>query len=159
MEPKLRPLVANDLEPIYGWVEKNPLFAKYRMSRATLAPALERAVGDPETAVIGAFDPDGALCGFVWFAKKGAFARSGYLRLIAVDPDAKASGTGRALLNHLEAEFLKPNGIFLLATDVNTEAHAFYTKLGYRKVGEIPDYVAPGLTEWIFHKPAPLPNS
>ena len=55
-------------------------------------------------------------------------------------------------MEHLEAKHLKPNGIFLLTTDSNVEAQSFYCRLGYRKVGEIPDYVHAGLTEWIYHK-------
>ncbi len=154
MALEIRPLVVTELDPIYDWIEKTPLFVKYGTTRKTLAPVLTREVTDPGVVVIGAFNPNGALTGFAWFVKKGAFGRSGYLRLIVVDPDAKTTGVGRALLEHLEGSFLRPNGIFLLATDVNRDAHAFYTKLGYRKIGEIPDYVAPGLNEWIFHKPA-----
>jgi ribosomal protein S18 acetylase RimI-like enzyme len=154
----IRPLRESDLDPIYGWVESDPLFARYGTSRKTLAPVLTREVSDPGSVVVGAFAASGALLGFAWFVKKGAFARSGYLRLIVVDPAEKTSGVGRALMNHLESAFLRPNGIFLLATDSNRDAHAFYTRLGYRKVGEIPDYVAPGLTEWIFHRPAPTTN-
>jgi len=155
---EIRALIANELEPVYAWIEADPLFQKYRMSRMTIASALARAAIDPDSAVVGAWTPEGVLVGFAWFAKRGAFARSGYLRLIAVDPASRAAGIGRALMYYLENAYLRPNGILLLATDTNLEAHSFYQKLGYRKIGEIPDYVAPGLHEFIFHKPPP-PNS
>ncbi len=151
----VRALLPTELDPIYDWVERNPLFQRYGTKRATLEPVLLRHIGDPGALVVGAFRADGALAGFAWFLKKGAFGRSGYLRLIVVDPDSKTRGAGRALLEHLEAAFLRPNGIFLLATDVNREAHAFYEKLGYRKVGEIPDYVSAGLHEWIYYRSPP----
>lgn len=153
MELVIRPLILNDLTPVYDWIEANPLFAKYGMNREKLHPFLSKAISDPESAVIGAYDVhEDALRGFAWFMKKGAFGRSGYLRLIAVDPEAKNSGIGRALMNNLEANFLTPNGLFLLATHTNIEAHQFYTRLGYRRVGEILDYVMPGLDEIIFYK-------
>lgn len=149
----LRPLKAAELDPVYAWIEKNPLFAKYRMDRGSLASALERATADPEAVVLGAFAAaTGSLLGFAWFLKRGAFGRSGYLRLIAVDPEAKTKGVGRALMESLEAAFLAPNGILLLATETNREAHAFYERIGYRKVGALPDYVRPGLTELLFYK-------
>jgi ribosomal protein S18 acetylase RimI-like enzyme len=150
----IRPLKVTELDPIYDWIEMNPLFKKYGTNRKSLSPVLTRETTDPGAVVIGAFSAEGTLTGFAWFVKKGAFGRSGYLRLIAVDPAAKTNGVGRALLEHLEAAHLHPNGIFLLATDVNIDAHSFYSKIGYKKIGEIPDYVAPGLNEFIFHKPA-----
>jgi len=40
--------------------------------------------------------------------------------------------------------------VFLLASDFNEDAQAFYRRLGYQQVGAIPDYVVPGITELIY---------
>ena len=44
--------------------------------------------------------------------------------------------------------------VFLLVSDFNTTAQAFYRRLGYEQVGAIPGYVVPGITELIFRKRA-----
>lgn len=154
MELDLRPILAHELDPIYAWIENDPRFKIYGMFRKRLEPSLLRALENPDAHVIGALKKNSdELLGFAWFLKTGAFGRSGYLRLISVAPSAKGMGIGRALLGHLEELYLVPNGILLLATTTNSEAHRFYEKMGYRRVGEIPDYLKPGIHETIFQKP------
>ena len=42
--------------------------------------------------------------------------------------------------------------VFLLVSDFNHVAQAFYRRLGYVQVGAIPDYVVSGVTELVFRK-------
>ncbi|MDR7513025.1 MAG: GNAT family N-acetyltransferase, partial [Armatimonadota bacterium] len=93
------------------------------------------------------------VLGFVWFCRTGTFARSGYIRWIAVAPDARGAGVGRRLVAHAERRILAagPN-VFLLVSEFNTAARAFYRRLGYREVGRIPDYVVPGVAERLLRK-------
>jgi ribosomal protein S18 acetylase RimI-like enzyme len=42
--------------------------------------------------------------------------------------------------------------LFLLVSDFNVDAQNFYRQMGYLKVGEIADYVVPGVSELIFRK-------
>lgn len=95
---------------------------------------------------------DGKTAGIAWFVAEGGFARSGYLKLIAVADEFQCSGVGRRLIEDLESRHLHPNGIFILASSTNAHAREFYEKLGYAKVGEIPDFVKPGLNEVIYFK-------
>lgn len=44
-----------------------------------------------------------------------------------------------------------PN-VFLVTTTVNEGAKRFYEKNGYKKIGEIPDFIVEGLHEYIFWK-------
>jgi len=39
-----------------------------------------------------------------------------------------------------------------LCSDFNTDAQRYYEKHGYSRVGAIPDYVVPGITELIYRK-------
>jgi ribosomal protein S18 acetylase RimI-like enzyme len=55
----------------------------------------------------------------------------------------------------LELRFLSPNGLFLLCTHTNLGARRFYEGLGYAQLGEVPDYLTPGLQEVIYFKAAP----
>ncbi len=95
------------------------------------------------------------MAGFAWFVRRGAFDRSGYLRLIAVDDRFLGRGAGQLLMAELERRHLARGGIVLLAAATNVGAHRFYERLGYRHVGELPDYVKPGLHERIYYKPPP----
>jgi ribosomal protein S18 acetylase RimI-like enzyme len=85
--------------------------------------------------------------------EKGAFNRSGYIMLIGVRTEMQGHGVGRALMLAAEsALFAQVADVFLLVSDFNSAAQAFYQRLGYEQVGAIPDYVMPGITELIFHK-------
>ena len=73
--------------------------------------------------------------------------------LIGVQRGERGSGVGRALMTHAEgALFAHSADIFLLVSDFNAAAQAFYRRLGYEQVGAIPGYVVPGITELIFRK-------
>lgn len=93
------------------------------------------------------------VCGFCWVAEKGAFNRSAYIMLIGVDPAKQSRGIGKILLEETE-KFLasKSADVFLTVSDFNIGAQKFYSGMGYKVVGEIPDYVKPGITEIIMRK-------
>jgi ribosomal protein S18 acetylase RimI-like enzyme len=96
---------------------------------------------------------DGDVVGFVWFHEGGTFHHSGYVRWIGVAPQAQRSGVGRRLMAYAEARILRrgPN-VFLLVSDFNRRAQAFYRRQGYTRVGAIPDYVVSGITEYLYRK-------
>ncbi len=48
--------------------------------------------------------------------------------------------------------FRRSPNVFLCVSDFNPRARAFYERLGYALVGALPDYVAPGHTEWLMRK-------
>jgi len=132
-----------------------PLFAEYGLTAAGAVEMLHGGLADPHSTLLVSLDEDAqAVEGFAWFVTKAAFARSGYLRLIAVHPSAHGNGVGRALLEQIEAQHLSPAGIVLLTSSHNHSAQRFYETLGYQKVGLLPDYVKPGLHECIYFKPA-----
>jgi ribosomal protein S18 acetylase RimI-like enzyme len=93
------------------------------------------------------------VVGFVWFREEGTFHHSGYVRWIGVAPHAQRAGVGRLLMAYAEEQILRcgPN-VFLLVSDFNRRAQAFYRRQGYAKVGAIPDYVVPGITEYLYRK-------
>jgi ribosomal protein S18 acetylase RimI-like enzyme len=153
----LAPLTEGHLDSCAAIVGGLELFRRYELTadraRRLLAVALEE--GRAELLVLEAPGDPPVVAGFVWFVPRGAFDRSGYLRLIAVDDRFQGRGVGKQLLAELERRHLQRGGIVLLASATNSEAHRFYERLGYRHVGELPDYVKPGLHERIYYKPAP----
>ena len=93
------------------------------------------------------------VVGFTDYIEYGAFFFGSYLRLLAVHEDYRGQGIGTQLITRVEANVREqtPN-LFLIATQENTVAHHFYQKIGYKHVGMLPDFVVPGITEFIFWK-------
>ena len=93
------------------------------------------------------------VCGFCWVAEKGAFNRSAYIMLIGVDPLRQSRGIGKILLEETEKYLATTSvDVFLTVSDFNKGAQKFYSGMGYKTVGEITDYVKPGITEIIMRK-------
>ena len=100
-----------------------------------------------------AVDEQGECLGFVWFTLNGAFYSWPYVRLIAVRPEFRGLGVGRALLAFFEEEgFKRMDHVFLLVSDFNARARKLYEQLGYRQVGVIPDLIKEGIGECIMMK-------
>jgi len=93
------------------------------------------------------------VAGFIIFTPDSVFARGGYLRAIGVAPDARRQGIGEALLTFAESRVARrsPN-FFLCVSSFNRQAQFFYKKMGYRRVGKLPDLLVPGQAEYIYWK-------
>jgi len=98
----------------------------------------------------------GAVLGFVILVMRGAFV--GYIRTVAVAPEARGAGLGSRLIAFAEERILRdsPN-VFMCVSDFNHRAQALYARLGYERVGELRDYVVRGHAEILLRKSiAPL---
>lgn len=130
---------------------ETPLWRRYHV---TFEQAYERFV---EALARGAdlfvIVVDGQAAGCVWCVARGAFDRSGYIRLIMVDGAQRSRGLGRELLDYAEG-FLgrHADDVFLLVSDFNHDAQRFYQRHGYAQVGALPDYVIAGVAELVYHK-------
>jgi len=91
------------------------------------------------------------IVGFAVLIMHGAFV--GYIKSIAIAPKWRNRGLGRQAIGLLEKRIFQdhPN-VFLCVSSYNKGAQRFYRKLGYDKVGEIPDYLINGHSEWIMRK-------
>lgn len=93
------------------------------------------------------------IVGFVWFYCSGTFYYGGLIRYIGVKEEYRSKGIGRALLEVAERDiFAHTSSVFLLVSHFNHRAQHFYEVNGYHKVGELPDYVTTGVTEYIYCK-------
>jgi len=145
------------IEGCAALIDRLPLFRPYGYSSEAARRNLEAALASGSADLLCVLDEEDAVAGFAWFVPRGAFDRSGYLRLIAIDDRWKGRGIGRLLIEELERRHLARGGIVLLAAADNLAAHRFYERLGYAHVGELPDYVKPGLHERIYYKGPPRP--
>jgi len=75
----------SDLDPCAAIMADNPLWQRYGVTyesaRRTFAAGLARGVA------LFVAEADGGPGGFLWLEPVGAFARSGYIRLIGIRPD------------------------------------------------------------------------
>jgi ribosomal protein S18 acetylase RimI-like enzyme len=109
-----------------------------------------RVVRDPSREKYAAVDGSVVL-GVIVLSMGGPF--KGYVQAVVVDPGQRGRGVGRALLAFAEERIFRetPN-VFLCVSSFNSGARRLYEALGYRQVGEIPDYVVPGHSEFLLRK-------
>jgi len=147
----IRALLADDIPALARLMAGDPLWQRYGVTEAGATRRL--AEGLAAGATIAVAVADDAVAGFIWYVARGAFNRSGYIMLIGVEPWARGRGVGRGLMEHAEAAlFADVRDVFLLVSDFNAAAQAFYRRLGYQQVGAIPGYVVDGVTELVFWK-------
>ncbi len=155
------PLRATDVDDCARIVAGDPLWQRYGLTLSGARRAIRGAQGAARRGRLAARDAGelvvarqrGRAVGFIWFHLRGTFHHSGYVRWIAVAPEAQGRGVGQALMAYAEDRILKggPN-VFLMVSDFNQGAQTFYEKLGYTRVGAIPDYIVPGITEVLYRK-------
>ena len=93
------------------------------------------------------------VVGFLSFVRRGAFARSGYIRLLGVRADWQARGVGTQLMDFAEdILFAEDSDVFLLTYAANEAAQGFYRSRGYEQVGVLAKYSGPGVDEFIHRK-------
>ncbi len=145
-------MIPEDVSACGDIIDSIPFYNDYGVRGSVITRALSDSMEDGEQVCRVAVLEE-RVVGFAWLMKRGGFGRSAYLRLLAVTPQAQGHGVGRALMIHLESEWLNPHGLMLLVTEDNGPAVAFYTALGYVQRGRLPNYVKSGRTECLFFKP------
>ncbi len=129
----------------------NPLWERYGVTASQARHMFEAALAEGATILVAHRGEN--VVGFVWYAARGAWDRSGYIRLIGVSPQFQGQRVGEQLMEAVETRMkLTAGEAFLLVTDFNVGAQRFYRRLGYTQIGAIPDYVVPGISELIFYK-------
>jgi ribosomal protein S18 acetylase RimI-like enzyme len=149
-----------DVAPCAGIMAATPLWQRYAVTVQSATERLNiglRRMREPDvesstTRLFVAESESKAPIGFVWAVRRGAFDRSGYIPLLAVESSQRGGGVGAALLTAAE-DYLRPApDVILLCTDFNTGAQRFYERYGYVRVGALPDYIMPGIAELIYRK-------
>jgi len=150
----IRTLTAEDCPACARWMAATPLWQHYGVTEHSAQQRLEQGLANQATIAVA--EQDGQVLGFVWYVLEGAFARSGYILLIGVQPGRYRQRVGQALMDYAEAQvFQQAADIFLLVSDFNLAAQRFYQRRGYKQVGAIPDYVLPGVSELIYTRRRP----
>ena len=151
----IRPATPDDLPLLASRLHSLPLFVRYGHTPAKLERMLMGAFERRERLLV--YDADGPR-GLAWFLTSGTLGMGGYLRLIAVDPEAHGRGTGSRLLEAFEREtFATCAHAFLLVSDFNRDAQRFYERHGYARVGALAGLVLPDVAEVLYWKRRPPP--
>jgi ribosomal protein S18 acetylase RimI-like enzyme len=81
------------------------------------------------------------------------FLLGGFVSLLAVRPEAAGQGVGHALMEHVAARvFAKRPWLFVSCDSANVRALAFYRKLGFERVGRLPNLIKPKRTELLLRR-------
>jgi len=138
------------------------LFNTAENDAALLAALHASAFPDPwtERAICELFAGPGVFVffttdGFVMGRVAGGEAE---ILTLAVEPQARGKGLGRALIAAMAAHALRlgAGSIFLEVGDDNPAALALYAGLGFERAGQRKGYYA-GKDAWILKAPLPLP--
>jgi len=96
----------------------------------------------------------GLPAGFILIHPHGC-AGSPYIASVAVAEGARGRGIGTQLVGFAERRMAGRRFIFLCVSSFNRRAQELYRRLGYQRVGEIPDYIVEGHSELLLCKKLP----
>jgi len=114
------------------------------------AERLFKDLTNPERDVFVA-EFGGKIVGVLVLHLGGSF--DGYIQLIAVFPEFQSRGFGSQLIRFAEETiFRQSKNVFLCVSSFNDRAQKFYERLGYRRVGELPDFLVAGQAEILMRK-------
>jgi ribosomal protein S18 acetylase RimI-like enzyme len=93
----------------------------------------------------------GQIAGVLILLLNGTF--KGYIQTIAVHPDWRSRCIGTRMIAFAEKKIFSfsPN-VFLCVSSFNSNAQRFYERLGYKRVGELTDFVVRGHSEYLMRK-------
>jgi GNAT superfamily N-acetyltransferase len=130
----------------------SPLLRRYAVSERAARTSLADAFRSRDIVLV-AVDGRETL-GLAWVIATRALDRAAYLRLLLVAESRQSQGVGAALLARAEraSRAAKCRHLALLVTRTNRRARTFYSRLGYRHVGDLPDFVRPGIAEALYVK-------
>jgi len=109
---------------------------------------------DLETLEGVAVEEDGRLAGFaIGYRRRPTLAA---ILTLDVDPRRRRRGLGTALFRDLLARLERAGarGVRLEVDVRNRAAISFYRRFGFRRVGRLADYYAPGLDAWEMERAA-----
>lgn len=91
------------------------------------------------------------VLGFIVLYMHGTFR--GYVKCLAVSEASRGTGVGKKLIEFAEEKIFKvvPN-VFICVSSFNAKAQEFYKKLGYKKIGELDNFIVNGYSELLLRK-------
>jgi ribosomal protein S18 acetylase RimI-like enzyme len=142
-----------DLDALAELMTAAPLVRRYGTTHAAARSSLESAIGAGDLLLTCRPSAKAPPIGLAWVIRTRILNQGAYLRLLLVDEEHRGHGVGRRLLRVAEERAREAcNHLYFLVTSDNVRARRFYERHGYRKVGELPELVHPGIDEALYHK-------
>jgi len=89
--------------------------------------------------------------GFILLHPKG-FLGAPYIAAVVVTEEFRSTGIGSRMLSFAEGSFGGSRHVYLCVSSFNPRALALYERHGYVKIGELPDFIADGYSEFLLYK-------
>jgi GNAT superfamily N-acetyltransferase len=136
----------------------SPLLKRYRVTRAGASRSMREALRARDLLFV-AMEADVTI-GLAWLIVSRALDDSAYLRLLLVSEGHQSRGLGAALLARAERDVRTAGSrhLVLLVTRANRRARSFYERHGYVRVGDLPGFARPEITESLYQKSWPTPR-
>jgi ribosomal protein S18 acetylase RimI-like enzyme len=147
----IRPMQVTDIQSCAEFMAQSSFFSTYGVMEKQVISWLHKAMVNPNSDLEVAL-VEGVVVGFSWILTKGAFGRSPYLRLLAVNDNFHRQGIGKQLMLSLENKYKMKRDLFLLVTETNHKARSFYERLGYQYIGVLENYVKKNVNECLYRK-------
>ena len=146
---------AADMKYIDSCVEilqKSDLGKAYFNDYRKAVDMLTYAVGQKNVYV--ALNENRKCMGFIYYMTNGVFGSYPYLHIIAVKEEYRSCGIGKQLIKYFEdnASDSSSTKYFLTVDDFNPRAKKLYKNLGYKCVGELPDFYKKGINCYLMMK-------
>ncbi len=147
---RIRELTEKDIPRSLEILADSDPWASRGYTQDALRRILESAVGRGDTFIA---EEDSVPTAIACFIPDPVIADGGCVRFIAVRHDKRRHGVGRQLMGFVERKvFGRSPNIFVSIGAANEAALRFFDRLGYQKVGEVPDASGAGRPEWILRK-------
>ena len=99
------------------------------------------------------FEENGTVLGYLVLIPRGMMGEFPFVRALGVLRNRRGTGIGSQLLEFAEERMFRlKQYLFMMVSDFNNDAQRLYYRLGFEKIGEIPDYKKEGIAEYVLVK-------
>lgn len=152
----IRPILPADHEAIAAIARGTGVFKPIELQALDEVLVDYHAANQAHGHRAAAWESDGEILGFAYFAPAAMTDRTWYLYWIAVSKQTQARGIGGQLLRFVEDEIRRQQGRILLIETSSLEHYEltrrFYLKHAYDQVAVLPDFYADGDHMVVFRK-------
>ena len=151
MNVQIRIARKNEIDDCLNCIKHSDLWNAYFKSNQNAEKVIKNRIKSKQIYV--AINKNGKCIGVMGILDSGCFGKFPYLSILAVKRKYRGRGVGKILLGKFEEIGLEnSNTIFLLVSDFNKKAKKLYKKIGYKKVGDIPNLFKNGVAESLLMK-------